>query len=93
MIDHNHTVSLRILPSSGRLAVEVDGMVATYVATGDNVVLTARADGPQVVRLGRTTFYQRAQRKLGVASSTELDTSPPVTVKAPVLGSDSKHNC
>jgi len=84
MIDHNHTVSLRILPSSGRLAVEVDGMVATYVTAGDNVVLTARTDGPQVVRLGKTTFYQRAQRKLGVASSTELDSSPPVTVKAPV---------
>jgi NAD+ kinase len=84
MIDHNHTVSLRILPSSGRLAVEVDGMVATYVAAGDNVVLTARAHGSEVVRLGRTTFYQRAQRKLGVASSTELDTPPPATVKAPV---------
>jgi NAD+ kinase len=84
MIDHNHTVSLRILPSSGRLAVEVDGMVATYVASGDNVVLTARADGPQVVRLGKTTFYQRAQRKLGVAGSTELDTRSPGTAKAPV---------
>jgi NAD+ kinase len=84
MIDHNHTVSLRILPSSGRLAVEVDGMVATYVTAGDNVVLTARADGPQVVRLGKTTFYQRAQRKLGVAGSTELGTPPPVTVEAPL---------
>ena len=28
MIDHRHTLSLSILPSSGRLAVEVDGMVA-----------------------------------------------------------------
>jgi NAD+ kinase len=79
MIDHNHALSLRILPSSGRLAVEVDGMVATYVVAGENVVLTARADGSHVVRLGRTTFYQRAQRKLGVASSTELDMAPPVT--------------
>jgi NAD+ kinase len=83
MIDHRHTLSLRILPTSGRLAVEVDGMVAAHVTAGDNVVLTARADGSHVVRLGRTTFYQRAQRKLGVASSTELNTSPPVTAKAP----------
>jgi NAD+ kinase len=83
MIDHRHTVCLRILPSSGRLAVEVDGMVATYVTAGDNVVLTARADGCQVVRLGQTTFYQRAQRKLGVAGSTELSASRPVTAKAP----------
>jgi NAD+ kinase len=83
MIDHRHTLSLTILPSSGRLAVEVDGMVATHVTAGDNVVLSARADGSQVVRLGRTTFYQRAQRKLGVAGSTELNASPPVTAKGP----------
>jgi NAD+ kinase len=86
MIDHNHTVSLMILPSSGRLAVEVDGMVATYVTAGDNAVVTARADGPKVVRLGWTTFYQRAQRKLGVASSAELESLPPVT-KKPVASS------
>lgn len=84
MIDHRHTVSLRILPSSGRLAVEVDGIVATHVTAGDSVVLTARADGSKVVRLGRTTFYQRAQRKLGVTSSTELNASPAVTAKASV---------
>ena len=83
MIDQRHTISLRILPSSGRLAVEVDGMVATYVTAGDDVVLTARADGSKVVRLGRTTFYQRAQRKLGVASSTELNASPPGTATTP----------
>lgn len=87
MIDHNHTVSLRVLPSSGRLAVEVDGMLATYVAGGDNVLVTARSDGSHVVRLGRTTFYQRAQRKLGVSSSTELDTSAAVTRQAPVPAS------
>ncbi|HTW06759.1 MAG TPA: NAD(+)/NADH kinase [Acidimicrobiales bacterium] len=83
MIDHRHTLSLGILPSSGRLAVEVDGMVATHVTPGDNVVLTARADGSQVVRLGRSTFYQRAQRKLGVASPIELNMSTPVTARAP----------
>lgn len=81
MIDHRHTVSLSILPSSGRLAVEVDGRVQTYVTPGDQMVVTARANGPRVVRLGQTTFYQRAQRKLGVASSTELANAPPVTVR------------
>ena len=83
MVDHRHRLSLSILPSSGRLAVEVDGMVATHVTAGDDVVLTARADGSQVVRLGRTTFYQRAQRKLGVAGSTELKLSLSVTGKTP----------
>jgi NAD+ kinase len=74
MIDHRHTLTLGILPSSGRLAVEVDGIVETQVTGGDNVVVTARVDGAQVVRLGLTTFYQRAKRKLGVAGSTELGT-------------------
>jgi NAD+ kinase len=83
MIDHRHTLSLSILPSSGWLAVEVDGMVAAHVMAGDNVVLTARADGSKVVRLGRTTFYERARRKLGVAGSTELNASLPVTTKEP----------
>ena len=83
MIDHKHTLNLSILPSSGRLAVEVDGMVATHVTAGENVVLTARADGSQVVRLGRTTFYQRAQRKLGVAGSTELNPPPSVAGRTP----------
>ena len=73
MVDHRHGLSLGILPPSGRLAVEVDGGVATYVVPGDSISVTARSEGAQVVRLGRTTFYQRAQRKLGVRSSTELD--------------------
>ena len=94
MIDHRHTLSLTILPSSGWLAVEVDGMVAAHVTAGDEVVLTARADGSKVVRLGRTTFYERARRKLGVAGSTELNpslpgmtkeraSSPPPTLRGP----------
>lgn len=78
MVDHRHSLSLRILPPSGRLAVEVDGAVATYVTPGDSVSVTARAEGAQVVRLGRTTFYQRAQRKLGVTSSAEIDVAPGV---------------
>lgn len=78
MVDHRHTLSLGILPSSGRLAVEVDGAVEAYVTHGDELVITARGDGARVVRLGRGTFYQRAQRKLGVTSSPELRSSPTV---------------
>jgi NAD+ kinase len=76
MVDHRHSLSLRILPPSGHLAVEVDGAVTTYVTSGDTVSVIARSDGAKVVRLGRTTFYQRAQRKLGVTSSTGLDLTP-----------------
>ena len=78
IVDHRHTLTLSILPSAGRLAVEVDGMVATYVKTGDDVVVTARDNGARVIRFGRTTFYQRAQRKLGVTGSPELRSAPEV---------------
>jgi NAD+ kinase len=65
-------VTLEVLPTSGRLAVEVDGQVAGYVAPGDRLELTARPSAARVVRLGRTTFYQRARRKLRLTDSAEI---------------------
>jgi NAD+ kinase len=65
-------VELDLLPSSGRLAVEVDGQVAGYVEPGDRVSLRGRAAAARVVRLGMTTFYQRARRKLNLSDSAEL---------------------
>lgn len=70
------TVTLDILPSSGRLAVEVDGEVAGYVAPGDCITLLGRPSAARVVRLGLTTFYQRARRKLRLTDSAEIPTSP-----------------
>lgn len=58
-------VSLELLPDSGRLAIEVDGRVASYAHPGDSLHITPRPAAAQVVRFGRTTFYQRARRKLG----------------------------
>jgi NAD+ kinase len=81
VVDHTHSLTLSILPPSGRLAVEVDGEVVTYVTPGATLEISSRADAAQVVRLGRTTFYQRAQRKLGVTSATEL--SPWVSSDGP----------
>jgi NAD+ kinase len=75
IVDPSQSLSLRVLPSAGRLAVEVDGQVATYVAPGDTVTVTARAEAARVVRLGTTTFYERARRKLGITGSREL--APP----------------
>jgi NAD+ kinase len=73
MVDHRHSLTLSVLPPSGRLAVEVDGEVHTYVTPGAVLDITARPNAAHVVRLGRATFYQRTQRKLGVTGSTELD--------------------
>jgi NAD+ kinase len=66
------SVELDILPTSGRLAVEVDGEVAGYVSPGDRIELCARPAAANVVRLGRTTFYQRARRKLRLTDSAEI---------------------
>ncbi len=63
---------LEILPASGQLAVEVDGQVAGYAAAGDRIGLHPRPGAARVIRLGQTTFYQRARRKLRITDSAEI---------------------
>jgi NAD+ kinase len=70
------SLTLEILPTSGRLAVEVDGPVAAHVEVGDRIELRPRPGAAHVVRLGRTTFYQRARRKLRLTDSAEVPVSP-----------------
>jgi len=65
-------VTFELLPTSGRLAIEVDGQVTCYVEAGQCVDLRARPGGAYVVRLGQTTFYQRARRKLRITDSAEI---------------------
>jgi len=71
------TLALEVLPASGRLAVEVDGQVAAHVEPGDQVELRPRPGAAHVVRLGRTTFYERARRKLRLADSAEVPANLP----------------
>jgi NAD+ kinase len=66
-------LALTVLRRSGELAVEADGNVEGFVHPGDTVVVTTVPDAAHVVRLGRTTFYQRAQRKLRLTGSAEAD--------------------
>jgi NAD+ kinase len=75
IVDPSHCLTLKLMPSAGRLAVEVDGQVATHVVAGDTITVTSHADAARVVRLGNTTFYERARRKLGISGPPEL-TSP-----------------
>jgi hypothetical protein len=65
-------VELDMLPTSGRLAIEVDGLVEGYTEPGDRVAMRARPQAARVIRLGRTTFYQRARRKLRLTDSAEI---------------------
>jgi NAD+ kinase len=68
---------LEILPASSELAVEVDGQVAAHVKPGDRIELRPRPAAARVVRLGRTTFYERARRKLRLTDSAEIPPSDP----------------
>jgi NAD+ kinase len=70
-------LTLNVLPSSGRLAVEADGNVAAEVEPGDRIELLPRPGAARVVRLGRTTFYERVRRKLRLADSAEIPVSWP----------------
>ncbi|WP_239107171.1 NAD(+)/NADH kinase [Spirilliplanes yamanashiensis] len=63
---------LEVLPTSGRLAVEVDGIVQAHVEAGHHLRVEPIPGAARVVRLGRTTFYERARRKLQVAGSAQV---------------------
>ena len=71
MLSTAEDLLLRVLPTSGRLAVEVDGNVRRTVGPGDELTFRVHPGAGRVVRLGRTTFYDRARRKLQVTGSAE----------------------
>jgi NAD+ kinase len=74
MLAADEELSLELLPSSGRLAVEVDGEVAGQVEAGDTVTAMAVTGAASVVRLlAHATFYERARRKLQVNGSLEVE--------------------
>ena len=73
VLSADDALQLDLLPSGGRLAVEVDGGVAGWVEAGDSIVVTAVRAAAKVVRLGYTTFYERTRRKLRVNGSAEVD--------------------
>jgi len=72
IVDPAHSLSLTAMPSAGTLAVEIDGQVAAHVVAGDTLTVTFRPNAALVVRLGDTTFYERARRKLGITGPSEL---------------------
>ncbi|HEV2450511.1 MAG TPA: NAD(+)/NADH kinase [Streptosporangiaceae bacterium] len=77
------SLTLEILPPSRPLAVEVDGQVAAHVSSGDRITLTPRPAAAHVVRLGRTTFYERARRKLRLSDSAEVAAGVPASEGKP----------
>ncbi|MEV8514522.1 NAD(+)/NADH kinase [Dactylosporangium sp. NPDC051484] len=73
VLSPNDDLDLELLPSSGRLVVEVDGQVLGELNPGDTLTVSAAPAAAKVVRLGYTTFYERARRKLQVNGSLEVE--------------------
>jgi NAD+ kinase len=71
------SLELELLDGCGQLAVEVDGQLAANASPGDRITLRPRPAASHVVRLGRTTFYQRARRKLRLTDSAEAPVAWP----------------
>ncbi|HEX3588015.1 MAG TPA: NAD(+)/NADH kinase [Pseudonocardiaceae bacterium] len=68
-------LTLSVLPRSGEVAVEADGRLVGQLDPGAVVDITAIPEAARVVRLGKTTFYQRTQRKFRLQGSIETGTS------------------
>ncbi|PRY37349.1 NAD(+)/NADH kinase [Umezawaea tangerina] len=56
--------------TGSEVGVEADGQLIGYVGAGTVIDIEVLPAAAQVVRLGRTTFYQRAQRKFGLSGFT-----------------------
>ena len=72
-LSSSEKVLLTVLGGSGEPALEADGILVGRLKPGDTVEVGTIPAAANVVRLGRTTFYQRAQRKLRLTGSAEAD--------------------
>jgi NAD+ kinase len=72
MLSVDEQLELDVLSTSGRLAVEVDGIIHGYASRGDKLSITPVPAAAQVIRLGGTSFYERARRKLRVEGSAQV---------------------
>jgi NAD+ kinase len=69
----DETLALEILPGSGDLGLEADGQLTGHLHPGDTLNLRMVPGAAWVVRLGRTTFYERAQRRLRLTGSVDAE--------------------
>ncbi|HET6481002.1 MAG TPA: N-acetyltransferase [Actinoplanes sp.] len=85
MLALQERLDLDVLPTSGRLAVEVDGIIEGYAGPDDRLCVAPIPSAAQVIRLGGTSFYERARRKLRVEGSAQVgvpDSADAVVVDA-----------
>jgi len=72
MLSPDERLQLDVLPTSGRLAIEVDGIIEGYAEAGQRLDITPVPGAAQVIRFGQTSFYERARRKLRVEGSAQV---------------------
>jgi NAD+ kinase len=66
-------LALEVMPTSGEVAVESDGRLIGQVPPGTLIEIVALPGAGRVVRLGKTTFYQRTQRKFRLIGSATTE--------------------
>lgn len=72
MLSVDERLELDVAPTSGRLAVEVDGIIAGHANRGDQLTIHPVPAAAQVIRFGGASFYERARRKLRVEGSAQV---------------------
>ncbi len=77
VLDTTEQLALDVLPTSGRLAIEVDGIIEGYAEPGSRLEIRPVPAAAQVIRFGRTSFYERARRKLRVEGSAQVGSADP----------------
>jgi NAD+ kinase len=77
VLSPDELLELDVLPTSGRLAVEVDGIIHGYAEAGDKLAIIPVPAAAQVIRFGQTSFYERARRKLRVEGSAQVGGGEP----------------
>jgi NAD+ kinase len=77
VLSPDEKLELDVLATSGRLAVEVDGIIQGYAGAGDQLKIEPVPGAAQVIRFGRTSFYERARRKLRVEGSAQVGSGDP----------------
>ncbi|MFD8456139.1 NAD(+)/NADH kinase [Streptomyces antimycoticus] len=73
----DEAVAVRVLPTSGQVAVSLDGQLRGVLDPGDWVAAYRAPNRLRLVRLAPTRFYHRLRDRFRLADSPAVDAAPP----------------
>lgn len=73
----DEAVAVRVLPTSGRVAVSIDGQLRGVLEPGDWAAAYRAPERLRLVRLAPTEFYGRLRERFRLADSPAADPAPP----------------